>query len=350
MILSDQQLNTLAVVGRASSALSILGVATIIITFSFSKNFRNPMHRLIFINAFYNLFDFIATMISVSGPNAGDESALCRFQAFSLQMFPLADVFWTLAMAYDVFLIVFYHYDAEDLRRLEFKFITIITALVFIPALIFLFIRTPAKGPMYGSETIWCSISPQWVVFRILFYYGPVWLLIAFAMILYCLVGIRVFKLRQNLNIGRADHIQLSSKTSIENHSNTKTSSTLQDDEISIHTTSEHTIESPKSPITPPPTSRIHPRPNHHQSGVSFRHYVLMPLIFFLVMLSTWVAPTINRVQAFIRHDQTSYPLLVAVVATGSLRGFWNGIIFITIGMKGRRRSGRLANHITSIT
>lgn len=39
------------------------------------------------INAFYNLFDFIATMISVSGPMAGNESGLCRFQAFCLQMY-----------------------------------------------------------------------------------------------------------------------------------------------------------------------------------------------------------------------------------------------------------------------
>jgi hypothetical protein len=57
-------------------------------------------------------------------------------------------------MAYDVFLIVFYRYDAEDLKRLEIKFITIITPLVFVPALVFLFISTPEKGPMYGSETV----------------------------------------------------------------------------------------------------------------------------------------------------------------------------------------------------
>lgn len=61
-------------------------------------------------------------------------------------------------MAYDVFLIVFYRYDAEDLRRLEIKFIVIITTLVFVPALAFLFVGTPEKGPMYGSETVGVSI------------------------------------------------------------------------------------------------------------------------------------------------------------------------------------------------
>jgi hypothetical protein len=94
MVYSDEQLNALGVVGRACSALSILGVATIIFIFSLSKSFRNPMHRLIFINSFYNLFDCIATMISVNGPAAGNESALCRFQAFSLQMY--VQIFGTL--------------------------------------------------------------------------------------------------------------------------------------------------------------------------------------------------------------------------------------------------------------
>ncbi|QKX56940.1 uncharacterized protein TRUGW13939_04048, partial [Talaromyces rugulosus] len=336
MILSDEQSDTIAKVGRGASALSILGVATIILTFSLSKNFRNPMHRLIFINAFYNLFDFIATMISVSGPNAGDASALCRFQAFSLQMFPIADVFWTLAMAYDVFLIVFYRYDAEDLKRLEIKFITIITPLVFVPALVFLFISTPEKGPMYGSETIWCSISPEWVLFRIIFYYGPVWLLIFFAMILYCLVGIQVFKLKKKFNIAQTDHIQLSSVTTKENESDRRTSDASQAEELGIHAKSGHILESQEEPVL------FVPRVSHQQTAISFRHFVLMPLIFFLVLLSTWVAPTINRVSAFVRQDQTSYPLLIAVVATGSLRGFWNGVVFLTIGMKGRKRNEKL--------
>jgi hypothetical protein len=87
MSLTAEQIHTLGVVGRASSALSIVGVATIIGTFCFSRHFRNPIHRIIFINAFYNLFDVIATTISVGGPAAGNHSALCQFQGFCLQMY-----------------------------------------------------------------------------------------------------------------------------------------------------------------------------------------------------------------------------------------------------------------------
>lgn len=63
-----------------------------------------------------------------------------------------------------------------------------------------------------------------------------------------------------------------------------------------------------------------------------------MPSLFFLALLTTWVTPTINRVAAFAHPGYESYPLLLAVSALGSLRGFWNGVIFVTIGMKGWKR------------
>jgi hypothetical protein len=74
------------------------------------------------------------------------------------------------------------------------------------------------------------------------------------------------------------------------------------------------------------------------KAPVSFRQYILMPLLFFVVLLAVWVAPTTNRISSFVDPKYLSYPLLLAVGATGSLRGFWNGVVFITIGMKERKR------------
>ena len=173
--LSDDQLRTLALVERVASALSIIGVLTIITAFAASKQFRNPIHRLIFINAFYNALDIAATMISLSGPSAGDGSPLCQFQGFLLQMFPVADVLWTFVMAVDVYLIVFRRYDAKSLRKLETRYTTVITAVSFLPAFVFLFIRSPEKGPMYGSVSLWCAIAPNWVAVRVYAYYIPIW-------------------------------------------------------------------------------------------------------------------------------------------------------------------------------
>jgi hypothetical protein len=74
------------------------------------------------------------------------------------------------------------------------------------------------------------------------------------------------------------------------------------------------------------------------RSSLSFRQYILMPLFFFLALLSVWVAPSTNRVATFIDPTFASFPLLVTVGTTGSLRGFWNGLVFIAVGMKSWKR------------
>lgn len=373
----------LAVVERTASVLSSLGIIAIIGTFSFSRQFRNPIHRLIFINAFYSIFDVTATFISLSGPDAGNHSALCQFQGFLMQMFPLADVLWTLAMALDVFLIVYYKYDSRDLRKLEPFYIVTITSLVGIPAGTFLFIHTAAKGPMYASVTLWCSISPNWVLFRIVFFYGPIWLIIFGIMMLYALVGIEIIKQRRILKNLVNDYVTLdtmrTTNSASSNHfvnaviqrpepaeinANSQLHSAhleaLQDRKttpffsIAKSSTSSSNIHPPPPSSSgddddriiaseyarPPPSSNTHTVPT--RSPLSFRQYILMPLMFFVILLAVWVAPTTNRVTTFINPKFSSYPLLLAVGTTGSLRGFWNGVVFITLGMKERKRQKEL--------
>jgi hypothetical protein len=63
-----------------------------------------------------------------------------------------------------------------------------------------------------------------------------------------------------------------------------------------------------------------------------------MPLFFFLALLLVWVAPSTNRVASFINPSFSSYPLLLMVGITGSLRGFWNGIVFVAVGMRSWKR------------
>ncbi|OQE20324.1 hypothetical protein PENSTE_c013G08597 [Penicillium steckii] len=320
--LSQGQLDMIGIAGRVTSVLSILGSATIIGAFMGSRHLRTPINRIIFYNAFYNLFDSVATMISVNGPYAGDYSSLCQFQGFALQMFPIADVLWTFAMALDTYLVVFHRFDTHSLLKLEKYYLSSISLLTFIPALVFLFIRTPERGPLYGSETIWCSISPEWMIIRIVLYYAPVWLIIGIVLVLYALIGIEISRLREEFKLTEDDHVQLTSNVSshhtpFENPNGsitttveaTKPGSTQTiESGVTSQTSVEHSI------TTRPFSSRQFP-PNYKlptQRRMSFKQYILMPSLFFLALLTTWVAPTINRVSAFIHPGYESFPLLLA--------------------------------------
>ncbi|RDW68711.1 putative cAMP receptor (Car4) [Aspergillus mulundensis] len=317
------------------------------------------------LSALYNIFDFVATMISASGPEAGNESGLCRFQAFSLQIFPVADVLWKLAMTWDVFLVVFWQYEPEALRRLEKRYLAAITTITFIPAFVFLFVRNDTRGPLYGSVTVstaaqkdalmgevtsslprfgapylqnGCSTRSYSITHR----YGTMphdrkrqWanilprLLIAMIFALYIIIVRELFRLRHEWLLTRDDCLVLSSAALPSNDSiigailnNTKTPDGI-----------NSTIC-----LVPPYVANKRPAPLIRQhSAVSLRKFLPMPILFFVALLATWVTPTIDRIYAFRHPGQEPYGLMLAVAGLGSLRGFWNGVIFLTMQSKSRR-------------
>lgn len=323
-------------------------------------------------------------------------------------------------MAIDVFLIVFYQYDANALRRLEIKYIGGITAITFVPAFVFLFVHTASKGHMYGSVTVcsrpllsmsrslsdshqqlWCAIAPEWVLYRIIFYYAPIWyvltkignsinrsssnrlcrLVICIVLVLYCLVGWKIVKGKRALQSVESDVIPLDLQQTAEKDDDDHSTNTIGlavsspkrvlGAHTSIHggvntntdagASSSHSgrawshdgTES-VSPLRPvddfnsnKPNTSSSPSFNNHKwqanrSALSLRQYLLMPVMFFIVLLVIWVAPTTNRVLSFVEPSFVSFPLYLAVGATGSLRGFWNGIVFLAVGMRSRQSQRRL--------
>ncbi|KAJ5666471.1 uncharacterized protein N7477_008919 [Penicillium maclennaniae] len=372
MSLSQEEHDMIALAARVSSAFSVLGVFTIFGVFSFARAFRSPIHRIIFYAAFCDLIGCVGTMISVSGPDAGDTSSLCQFQGFVLQVFPLADVLWTLAMALDVYLAVFHQFDGRALQQCEIKYVMAIAVFTFIPALIFLFIHTPARGPMYAGVIIWCSISSKWTLVRLLLFYVPIWygpsfkttfpsidrstlttmnrLTIAVIIIIYGIVGIKIWVVRSDIKLTSDDYGSLSSASTSSQPSDrivsTGTTNTLTttvepqslNEAINAPNPQQITIQlGIERTSTPRPPSHMQSEPPRQRS-LSLRQYIIIPSLFFLVLLSTWIPPTIFRVRSFYHPAYASYSLLLATAILSSLRGFWNAVIFITMGVKGRRR------------
>ena len=87
MSLTEWQFYAMQVTERTASALSLLGAAFIISTFSVNKNFHKPINRLVFYACFGNVMANIGTLISTSGVSSGPDGPLCQFQAFLIQMY-----------------------------------------------------------------------------------------------------------------------------------------------------------------------------------------------------------------------------------------------------------------------
>jgi hypothetical protein len=171
-------------------------------------------------------------------------------------------------------------------------------------------------------------------------------LIIFIVIAIYSLVGIEILKQRHALKSISNDYITLDTVVSADNYSSKNSNNA---EAIAIEQPQPvHKLHDEKetgSALLSKSSSQLHPSDNvaltyrpRHRSPVSFREYILMPLMFFVVLLAVWVAPTTNRVSQFIDPNYVSYPLLLAVGSAGSLRGFWNGVVFITLGMKERKR------------
>jgi len=164
-------------------------------------------------------------------------------------------------------------------------------------------------------------------------------------MVLYCLVGLEIVKRRRALRLITSDSVPLDDTvsppddTSYDNPNysvavTVELNVNSQPRNVSTsHSTNELLLTTSNCSVIDP--HRFNPP---KRASLSFRQYVLMPLLFFIALLSVWVAPTTNRVASFIDPSFSSFRLLLAVGATGSLRGFWNGLVFITIGMKSWKR------------
>lgn len=70
------------------------------------------------------------------------------------QRFMPADALWTLAMACNVYLTFRHRYSSSQLRGLEWKWLLACYGIPFIPAIIYAFLRTEAKGRIYGPATV----------------------------------------------------------------------------------------------------------------------------------------------------------------------------------------------------
>jgi hypothetical protein len=162
--------------------------------------------------------------------------------------------------------------------------------------------------------------------------------IIVIVLILYFLIGIEITRVRDEFKLTDDDHIALTSGNSASSVKTTIEANSQRNPGF----TPESSIPSDTEQNTfrrPPTANKVNSNyQTPQQRRVSLRQYVIMPSLFFLAMLATWIAPTINRISEFVHHEHGTYSLLLSVSTLGSLRGFWNGVIFITIGMKGWKR------------
>jgi hypothetical protein len=296
-----------------------------------------------------------------------------------------ADAFWTLAMAVNVYLTFYYKYDAVKLRKMEIPYLLTCYGIPFIVALVELFISTPDKGRMYGNAVLWCWVSSKWDIFRIVTFYGPVWIVILVTFFIYIRAGGDIYRKRQQLKNFSSHHEPEplpvvgnpfgSSKTTEVYVTSEIVSGPAGDVRVAPRRDSE--AASPRAPNAPaaaaaaaysvtisstqraaardsygdvdvglpiqtnvalsPATDKefraAAPAPNRRRQAYDSNNaawsYTKCALLFFTALLVTWIPSSANRVFSVVHANEVSLPLEFMSSLVLPLQGFWNALIYI---------------------
>ncbi|KAF7180002.1 hypothetical protein CNMCM7691_009055 [Aspergillus felis] len=354
--LSRHQQSVLSIIERVCSCVSVVGSGVVIATFISSREFRKPINRLIFYASWGNVLSNVATLIAESSLQDNSRGALCQFQGFMIQWFLPADSLWALAMAYNVYLAFFKHYDTRRLGMIEWKYVLFCYGVPFIPAFVYLFISSASRGKVYGDSVI--------AVF-----YGPVWFIVLLILAIYIRVGLTIWRQRRELRKIVRPTFELATDTTVSGDGDLhgtvqpvpldsfRRLSTREQSPTSTPTSS-HRIISPEVRSTQdhaglrnaPPSfasslsSNVSPTAStsvsHHnydlgRSGAytsrASEAYYKYALLFFAALIVTWVPSSINRVYALAASNHYVFGLSCASSFALPLQGFWNSLIYITV-------------------
>ncbi|TDZ21458.1 G-protein coupled receptor 1 [Colletotrichum sidae] len=374
--LDKGDLDLLSVIERTCSVFSLLGCIFIIVTFCSSRAFHKPINRLVFFASFGNMMTNVGTLMARSYIGS-PQSPGCQFQAFLIQMFMPADAFWTLTMAINVYLTFYFKFDAERLRRMEIPYLIGCYGVPFIPALVYVFVTNGQGEKVYGNATLWCWVTPEYEIWRILTFYGPVWIAIVITFFIYIRAGREIYQKRKQLrNFSSSDPDQLSTSfhdalTSMKTTEVYVTSEAIDQPSgsIGMSSMSKRGTEAPPAPRMPNPAYSVSISANRNgrndveneaalptetvtieatatqrpMNSARRRNYEInnaawaytkCSILFFTVILITWVPSSANRVYSVIHARASSTPLAFMSAFVLPLQGFWNALIYVVTSWK----------------
>ncbi|KAK6711209.1 hypothetical protein SNK05_005636 [Fusarium graminearum] len=340
--------SAISAIERACSIPSLLGSLFIIATYCSSKLFHKPISRMLFYASFGNMMCNVATLISNSFVNHPN-SAGCQTQAFLIETFMFADVFWALAMATNVYLTFYHRFDGVKLRKLEPLHISLCYGIPFIIAITFLFVKNGDGVRAYGNANLWCWLTVQWDAWQ-LATYGLIWLIIFIAFSLYVRVGVTIYKWRSRLHdfsysndrtnlsqvppssdlsgIAKTTDITITTLDSPPPASGQSLRPTTRPDPVH----SADIYAGPSLPVAPsfeqPNTRTKNPeRRKRSPSDEAAMSYAKTALLFFTAMLITWIPASANRLYILI-DGKASVQLGYVSAFVLPLQGFWNALIY----------------------
>jgi len=116
----------------------------------------------------------------------GNEGA-CKIQGLTIQFFFISSILWTAVIALNIYLVVVIKKELCDIERYEYIFHILVWGLsltLTIPLYI-LENNNTTLYPIMGNATFWCWITTKHGNYRMMFFFGPLWIVFFFNAFVY---------------------------------------------------------------------------------------------------------------------------------------------------------------------
>lgn len=382
------QLRSLDTAARVSACLSLAGSSFTILSFISYPPLRKPVNRLAFSIAIANVFACLSYSWGRHPIAAGRNSAWCQTQGFFITWFVMTDPLLVTLMAFNVLLTVRTKRNAQELKKIDFFGICFAFGAPFVPALVFLLWRPNGKT-VYGDATMWCWISKESDILRLVAFYVPIWVMILTSLVLFALSGKQILLVRKKIKVAKSEsglhqappprdrrfssvakawlspNVRPESRLPVQTANNAISpfprdykpleplapihSRELRDsEEGSPFATPASPFSTPVSPFTTPAPPFVTPTPT--STGIDrlgsdrgplrkmpsrfdriHWKYAKFAFLCTIVLLITWVPISVNRVyNNFIAPNHQIYGLYLASASCIPLHGFGNFVIYTT--------------------
>ncbi|KAK7427451.1 hypothetical protein QQZ08_006057 [Neonectria magnoliae] len=392
--MTPAQAQTLTLLERIGGTISLVAVLFLFIAYALAPRVRNVQNTFIVFASIANIGASVASIIAMDGLYSGTDSALCQGQGFLFQMFMQSDPWWSLAMAFNVFLVFFFRTSPDAFRKWWWLYCLICYGGPFVISLSLVLVRSSGRGPVFGQATIWCWVDQEWENVRIYSYYMLIWICIVGSLLFYFLVGYQVFRTRNRLRsfsasksreAGTYEQQQMprvdllvpqdcfygTIVTEVQVIQSTATPASLPEEPRPTHTQSSPHVSFDES--SPPP---IQTAPSNYFSTVTSpagapsrsrrplrritnatnravskfviedpikRAYLRTSFLFALSVLVTWIPSSMNRIHSWLVGD-SPFEYHVATAAVLPLQGLWNSTIFFITSHRALRQTWRDRN------
>ncbi|KAL8989607.1 MAG: hypothetical protein Q9169_008323 [Polycauliona sp. 2 TL-2023] len=359
--LTQEQSLVMALTERIISSASVVGILFIILTYMFSSAFSKPINRLVFYASWGNLGLCIVALISMDGPDAGEDSALCQFQGFMAQLFLGVDAYWAFCMAVNIYLVFFRSYNTHQLQGLDHKYFIACYGFALIPSIVYLFIHTKDRGKIYGGAVLWCWVSNEWNFLRIAVLYVFMWVAVLIAIVIYIMAGRDVWRKRDALkgflnpfnedpfatNVTMTTSVTITSesrKPSLPNLEVREVDESHLDQNYDAYSVNieigQQRPELPQRPSRPavfriPAITRTAALSEENADAFL---YARVAFLFFIALLITWVPSSVNRAHSLVHPEKIDFPLNFTSAIVFSSQGLLNCVVYMATSQSACRR------------